>query len=142
MNNAPCGTCAYTCGSAANREPHNNLKAQICVLGGIPFYCHKGSDKWKDPKNHGIISKVRFKELNLPICQGWVRRVRALAKVGYYKKNPTTRKIIAQIAAESLEIFVSSKDRKEKRQALRTLGKMLNKLNDLSKSFLPREQGE
>lgn len=117
---APCSGCAFTPGAAANLEPHNQLKGQICLLGGEPFYCHDGKD-WQSPQYHGRISRAQFKEFDPQICQGWASRVRLLAKAGYYKEKPLWRKAWAQIARKALEEFCATKNRKEKRQAMRTL---------------------
>jgi protein gp37 len=50
-------TCAFTPGSVANLEPHNNVKAKLCVLGPLPFFCHQNIDWQNTPsRQSGLLS--------------------------------------------------------------------------------------
>lgn len=114
---APCSGCALTCGAQANIEPHNQITAKLCVLGGSPFWCHEGKD-WKDPANHGHMSKERFRALGLKICGGWVREVQRLAAAGYFKECRMWKAACAQLGIESLELYRAESDPAEKAELL------------------------
>ena len=81
---APCDGCAFTEGAEANLEVWNNLKSQLCVLGGLPFVCHHDRD-WRNTK------QMRIEEAYADgwmICAGWKREVRALAALGGFAQKP------------------------------------------------------
>src|SRR5688572_13119984 len=81
---SPCEGCALTEGAAANCEAHNSLKVQLCVLGGIPFFCHDNID-WRNPEMHRA-TREQLRARGLRVCAGWKREVGDLAKSGYYKR--------------------------------------------------------
>ncbi len=51
MKRERCNDCAFTAGTEPNLYPPSKLRADLCLMNGEPFYCHKG-DK--------------------PVCQGWI----------------------------------------------------------------------
>jgi hypothetical protein len=90
----PCGGCAFTEGTAANREPYNALKAQICLMGGIPFHCHHNIEWWK-PEEHK--KKTREQVQKMEICRGWQREVAQLAATGYFKTLRAEKKVYGEL---------------------------------------------
>jgi hypothetical protein len=104
---APCGGCALSAGACANLEPYNQLRARIAVRAGLPFYCHATPlASWKDP----IAFKVAIlRHERIPICQGWVREVRALASTGYYTTPARQlQKDLGATALRAIETFVNT----------------------------------
>jgi hypothetical protein len=120
----PCEGCAFTEGSAANREPYNALKAQICLLGGIPFHCHHNIEWWK-PEAHK--KKTRAQVQQMEICGGWQREVAKLAATGYFKTLRAEKKVYGQLGLGALETFVGGLECK-KAMARRTLDRIIRAL--------------
>src|SRR5687768_13908566 len=100
----PCEGCAFTEGSEANREPYNALKAQLCILGGLPFYCHHDMD-WRNPDAHKKKSRQAVRQME--ICAGWKREVAALARAGYFKANRLIKRAYGELGLCAVETFAS-----------------------------------
>jgi hypothetical protein len=120
----PCEGCAFTEGSAANREPYNALKAQICLLGGIPFHCHRNIEWWK-PEEHKKKTPEQVQQME--ICGGWQREIAQLAATGYFKTERCRNKLLGQLALGALETFVHGFKCK-KATAKRTLDRIIRAL--------------
>jgi hypothetical protein len=138
----PCTGCALTDGAAANCEPENNLKAMLCVLGGVPFYCHVGMD-WQTDESH---KRTRRQAISLgirpPVCAGWKREVAALARTGYYRDRAPLKREFAILGLANLQTYVdASADSQEKQDALQVLGSVLEVLTDEQAKFLPVVEG-
>lgn len=123
----PCATCALTEGSQAHREPHNNLRAQLCVMGAIPFYCHHDAagnlrDLADMPR---AMAAAEIRAGRLRICEGWRRETKALALSGYFARAAELKRAFAQLGLGALQIFTASDDPKEKRRASKTLRDVL-----------------
>ena len=132
MCNQPCETCAFTEGSDANLEPHNAIKGQLCVLGGIPFYCHHGQEWWTEEAAKIPPSKIR--ELQIPICQGWRREVAKLAAIGHFRKGAAITKAFAQIGLGELQVLCSKNlDDEDKEEAKRVLEAVFKNLIERKK---------
>lgn len=128
--NEQCEGCAFKKGSAANVEPHNNLKASLCASGAVPFYCHANLN-WRDPKAHGLKTRREIREGDYRICGGWTREVRRLSKLGYFATSfrRLVLKAYATTGLESLAIFVHpATDADDKRDARRTLADVIRAL--------------
>lgn len=139
MPDSPCEGCALTKGAAANREPDNNLKAQLCVLGALPFYCHAGFD-WKDPAAH-TASRRDARLRGIKICAGWKREVGSLAKTGYYKDRAPLKKEFAAIGITNLAAFLEAeRGSQEKKDACEVLGAVVRELNQQRLKFEHPEQ--
>lgn len=129
--NKPCEGCAFTEGAEANTEPQNNLKAQLCLLGGIPFYCHHSKDGTLQDLSDIPRAKVREQVRigRMVICQGWRREVAALAVKGYYREQLEAKRAFAAFGLGALQIFVSTEDKAEKRKAAKNLKDIILSLN-------------
>ena len=100
----PCSSCAFAKGCAANLEPYNRVRSEICAQAAIPFYCHDTFD-WKntDPDKMTRDEVVALRR-NMNICQGWRRRVRQLASRGHFK-NAGVREIRRLLGHRALAIL-------------------------------------
>jgi hypothetical protein len=128
VSHEPCEGCALTTDAAANCEPQNNLTAQLCVLGGIPFYCHRNID-WQNPATH-VMAKEELREQGITICEGWRREVSALARTGCYKEHGAAKREIARFGVTQLNKFVNAEPESfEKRDALESLEWAVKELN-------------
>jgi hypothetical protein len=117
-----CQGCAFKEGSEANREPHNNLKAQLCAHGGVPFYCHAVIN-WRDPKMHGKKTRKEIREGGFRICGGWKREVAQLARAGFFGTafERLVKRAYAESGLEALVIFCASEEGEDKEDARRQL---------------------
>jgi hypothetical protein len=124
--NEQCKSCAFKKGTEANKEPHNNLKAQLCSLGAVPFYCHESID-WRDPDSHRMRTHGELRELRragkFQMCGGWQREVNRLARLGFFGTafHRMVKRAYAMTGLEALAIFVASDDAEDKRDARRQL---------------------
>jgi hypothetical protein len=102
----PCNGCALTDGACANQEPHNQLRAKICVRAGLPFYCHDTRiADWRD----AIAFKVAILSRRpIPICRGWAREVARLAATGYFTRARALKRRLGEAALSALERFIST----------------------------------
>lgn len=115
----PCDGCALTPGSKAALEVAPALKAMICVLGGIPFWCnhHDGVDR----SAPAYLPRREFHQMidagEVRICEGWRRDVRARAAAG---ELSAMRRALAQAALELLDAFVLEHDGSPEKEELRS----------------------
>jgi len=119
----PCGECAFTKASAAYREPHNALKGVLCLLGGLPFYCHHNIDWW-NPDLDGYMPRAR----DLDICAGWKRETQKLAATGYFKKHRMIKQTYAKIGLGALVTFIHGISKSEKAKAMKALDGVIRAL--------------
>lgn len=135
---SPCKGCALKEGAAANCEPANNIKAQLCVLGAIPFYCHENLD-WQNPEAHKA-KRADVKMLGVGICQGWKREVAELAKTGYYRDRGDSKKDLAAIGIVNLAKFIESeRGSQAKNDASEILEFIIKELNEQRGFFVEKE---
>lgn len=120
----PCEGCAFTPGAEANREPQNNLRAQLCLLGGIPFYCHHDDEgNLRDLSDiHPSQRRAEIQAGRLRICAGWRREVAAASAAGYYRTNRDAKRAYAVFGLGALARYLTAKGRREKRRLARVLG--------------------
>lgn len=118
----PCSGCALTVGAAANREPSNVLKAELCVLGGMPFLCHDGQD-WKDPASHQQTRREAIRK-GYRVCAGWARRAKEHGQAGYYRSDIDEKR---RIAGEGMQLLdaLSHEEGEEKEETLEELRSIL-----------------
>lgn len=88
-----CDECAFKEGSEANQEPYNMVQSQLCVFGGLPFYCHHGMD-WR-ASNRRAQADTLITEGKMKICNGWKLGVKKLAAKGWFKQNVMAKKLRA-----------------------------------------------
>lgn len=126
-----CDTCAFRAGCITHeKEPHNRLKALICALGGLPFYCHySDAGDWSSTS----ISKLNREESmtlrrDLPVCQGWKAEVKRLAGVGHFRKATRARRWVALHALRLVQRFIDSDNPEEKADVERDLYRALDLL--------------
>lgn len=125
----PCEGCAFTEGAAANLEPDSNLKGQLCVLGGLPFYCHSTFDCRKES---GVGTKADVRRLGMRICRGWKREVAALAGTGYYDDRREVKRQMALIGTANLQRWIDAEEgSREKRDAWEIFGAVIKSLIEL-----------
>ena len=126
--NKPCAGCAFVKDTAANSEPYNALTAQICLLGGVPFYCHHDEDCTK-PDAHKPKGRSAMR-----ICAGWRRETAQLSRSGYFKIHKAEKRVYAQIALAALDTFTgketSQVDQKTAHRTLRDCLKWLFQARD------------
>jgi hypothetical protein len=99
----PCEGCAFTEGTEANLCPYNRLKGELCLLGGVPFYCHHDID-WRSPQTHKKKSRQEVRAIK--VCAGWRREVAELAATGYFKTERAEKKANGELGLGALETFV------------------------------------
>jgi hypothetical protein len=106
ISTSPCDSCAFTPGAEANSEPHNNLRGQLCLLGGLVFYCHHDrAGALQDLKGMRMAERgALVREGKLVVCQGWRREVQALAQAGYYLENQAIKRMYAELGLGALLI--------------------------------------
>jgi len=129
QNASPCDTCALRDGSITNtNEPHNRLRAMICVEAALPFYCHySGAGDWSDIG----ISKLNQAESmtmrrELPICQNWKAQVAAKAKTGFYDKaTRQIRRWAGIFALQQINRFIEAEPGAIKDHALKQIEQVL-----------------
>jgi hypothetical protein len=100
-----CDTCALGQGKGAACEPYNALRAQICVLGGIPFACHHNFN-WRG----GKVEWFKLPRNQRKMCGGWQREVRALSLKGYFDEYRSIRRAVAEVALDSIEEMLQCSD--------------------------------
>lgn len=124
-----CEGCAFKSGAAANREPNNFLKAQLCALGALPFYCHDGQD-WRDPESHSVATRREIRGRGIRICFGWKTAVGKLAREGHFREGRILKQCFAVAGLEALHGFLHAGDDAEfKAESLDRLKKILTSLN-------------
>lgn len=146
MKKTPCHDCALLSGSITQKEPHNVLKAEICVLGGLVFYCHDTIDGWKTQGK--FTTRKQIQEERWKPCAGWAGKVQELAKIGYFHQDEWFTRLIqqerAKAAIAALDDYISldgEKKREEKEDARLNLEEYITDLrNDLEKFKKGRTQ--
>jgi hypothetical protein len=121
--NVGCVTCAFRSGSETRFEPVPVLESQLCVLGGLPFYCHydrNGVDFHASEEKPG--------RLDLVVCEGWKREIREASRDPRWRRRRLLRKAYAQIGLDSLKILTSAEEATERKEALRKIGQAIEYL--------------
>jgi hypothetical protein len=115
-SNVGCDSCAFREASVTRREPYNTMKAMLCDLGGVPFYCHH------DRSGHDFhADEVKPDVKELRICQGWAAKMRERAKDPRWREGRKLRKSLAQLGLGALELLVDNKDAQDRKSKLRTI---------------------
>jgi hypothetical protein len=131
ISTSPCDSCAFTPGAEANSEPHNNLRGQLCLLGGLVFYCHHDrAGALQDLKGMRMAERgALVREGKLVVCQGWRREVQALAQAGYYLENQAIKRMYAELGLGALLMFTGEAEGLEKERARDILYDVIMALN-------------
>jgi hypothetical protein len=134
-----CETCAFRPGSDAARESNNYIKARLCALGGLPFYCHEGTN-WKDPHSHRVASHAELRARGIRVCAGWKAEVGRLADAGHFRKGRLFKRALAFVGLESLIIFLSKEsDPEDKAEALASLKRTFGQLTRAGRAALKKK---
>lgn len=107
-----CRTCAFRPGCTTHEdEPHNRLKAMICELAAVPFYCHQGTD-WRNHNLHGLEAEQAMAlRRTMPVCEGWRQAVGRSAAEGRYPKDMAgLRRLIGVRALQLLAEFLHGEE--------------------------------
>jgi hypothetical protein len=108
-----CSSCAFRAGCETRHEPLPVLEAALCVLGGIPFYCHH------DKAGRDFhASKDKPTMVDLVVCEGWKREVRAASRDPRWRKKRMLRRTYAQIGIEALNVLTAGADEATRKHAL------------------------
>lgn len=119
---SPCQQCAFS-KQGAGKEPYNSLRARVCALGPVPFFCHHGLD-WKDQKNWvGPILTQNCRQSG--ICEGWRAEVRRLAAKGWYGEFRIIKQLIAKHCLKLIDVFADEQDQTKKPEHVKKLQRML-----------------
>jgi hypothetical protein len=94
------------------------MKAQLCLLGGVPFYCHEGTN-WKDPQVH--LPRARIDVQGMKVCESWKRQISALAKRGYFKNRGAVKRNYAQLGLGALAMVTVGATEVERKFCMKTL---------------------
>jgi hypothetical protein len=123
-----------TKGAAANLEPHNHLRAMLCVLGAIPFWCHENI-RWRR-KGSNIVTPKDLRNEGIQICAGWKREVARLAGAGYYKDHPDVTRFLAELGLGMLAILCSDESGEiDKEKAKDRLTRIFTRLTEKQRKF-------
>lgn len=134
-----CETCAFRPGSEAARESNNYIKSRLCALGGVPFYCHEGTD-WKDPASHVVKNYAELRARGIRVCAGWKAETGRLARAGHFVKGRLFKRAFAIIGLESLIIYLSKEtDAEDKAEALANLKRCFGSLTRSGRSALKKK---
>jgi hypothetical protein len=128
----PCEGCAFSPGSITHdEEPHNNLRGQLCLLGGIVFYCHHAADgSLQNLKGMRMEERGRLvREGKLIVCQGWRREVATLSHEGYYREHGDIKRMYAELGLGALLLFTGEAEGLEKERARDLLYDVIMALN-------------
>jgi hypothetical protein len=125
--NVGCGSCAFRDGSVTRHEPYNAIRAQICALGGVPFYCHRDMDGPVGDEFRGRLPPG----IPYTVCEGWKSEVRRRAKLSWWRESLRMRRTIARIALLHFEGFIDS-DPKRKKHHLAVFKRALHLLTKKS----------
>jgi hypothetical protein len=125
----PCSTCALKPGTVTfEEEPHNFLRAELSVLGGLPFHCHHRKGDEREMENDAEVACSILKG-EIPTCAGWRREVAKLARIGYYRENLSRRKDFAKVGLRCVEMLASpTVSRQDKDWAFEMLKEVLRAL--------------
>jgi hypothetical protein len=130
-NRNPCDGCAFTEGAVANCEPQNNLRSQLALLGGVPFYSHHlTSGEEVDLDDFKPLTPELMRSLGVQVCAGWRREVKELASTGYFIDNREAKRIYAIAGLGLLNQFLEAEqDSPEKQDASSKLRNVILALN-------------
>lgn len=138
----PCDTCAFEPGTVTHdREPHNHLKALICLLAGLPFHCHylkDGRDIHADPAYHERMTAGEARQHGFEICAGWKREIKLLADAGYFKERRMVTKANGIIGLDELYVFLNSEG-EDKEDARLQLEKVMTWFGEKRRKFMGEE---
>lgn len=102
-----CDTCAFREGCVTyEEEPHNKLRAEICVTAPLPFHCHysKAGD-WSTLSLANLnATEAMTLRRELKICEGWRAEVKRRAARGEYADRET-RKILHWAGIHALQLI-------------------------------------
>lgn len=136
--NIQCDGCAFKPGGEANKEPYNSLRAHVCALGPIPFYCHHDVD-WR--AQHGwSASQVREQCRVAGVCGGWTAEVQRLHARGFYNNFRVIRQAVAKQCLMAIELFTNDTNTpKQKLETRKLLFKMVRFLasKDITHKKIP-----
>jgi hypothetical protein len=127
-----CATCAFDTKSETAGEPYNVLKGHICVLAGIPFYCHHRRSDGHDFHKDRVFTSRAFVQREMTICRGWQREVRALEEVRTPdSRTRVGRMIVRSVGKDAIEYLEIVGDPKRgHKRAIKRLGQILKTLAD------------
>lgn len=111
-----CESCAFRLASETRREPYNTMKATLCDLGGVPFYCHydKAGHDFHADEAKPVVEQLK-------VCEGWKQAMRKRSKDSRWMEGRTLRKSLAQLALGALELLVDNEDAQDRKTKLRTI---------------------
>lgn len=99
-----CASCAFRRGSPTRYEPYNAIRAKICALGGVPFYCHDGFDGPPGDEYRGQFPPGAPRR----VCCGWKAEVAANAKQPWWRDSRSMRQTVARIALIYVDDAINS----------------------------------
>ncbi|HEV7674353.1 MAG TPA: hypothetical protein VGQ12_07475 [Candidatus Angelobacter sp.] len=112
----PCDTCAFRNGAEANSEPYNRLRALVCAVSGIPFYCHHGFD-WQTTDisliNRRFVPVGGELTCRMHACAGWKREVARFKANGQIPSDPAVRSVQRQFGEYALCLIKAAIDAPE-----------------------------
>lgn len=115
--NIGCGSCAFRKSSPTRAEPYNAIRALLCELGGVPFYCHydkSGRDFHHTPDDKPVLVQLR-------VCEGWKAAVRKRAANPEWREDRSLRKTVAGVALGAVERLAQPYEPHEREQLLKTI---------------------
>lgn len=121
--NIGCGTCAFREASDTRGEPYNVMKATLCQLGGVPFYCHYSKD---GEDFHASKSKPPVEQLQ--VCEGWKAAMREIKDDPRFNRSLRIRKAFAELGLGALEQLVDCDDEAKRKHALKVIGQVVERL--------------
>ncbi|MGH9522214.1 MAG: hypothetical protein ACRD3E_06755 [Terriglobales bacterium] len=121
----PCDTCAFGNAGAA-LEAYNNLRARVCALGAVPFFCHHSID-WQS-QHSWKPNEIRRNARQSGVCAGWKREVKALTAKGWFKHARWLRHALAAVLLERINEWADEKDEARKSALLTQIKAMLRVL--------------
>lgn len=112
----PCDTCAFRKDAEAYTEPYNRLRALVCAVSGIPFYCHHGFD-WRTTDlvqvNRRFVPVGGELTGRVQACAGWKREVARLKASGQISPKPDVRKVQRIFGEYALHLIKAAIDAPE-----------------------------
>lgn len=131
-----CEDCAFKRGGAANKEKYNKLRAEVCALGAVPFFCHHEVD-WENRNWTPAQEKQNCRIAGS--CAGWRMRVRELKAKGWFNEFRSIRQAFAKIWLRLIDEWTEQKDPQKKRRTLLQMKSILKFLatKDIADKELP-----
>ena len=124
----PCESCAFREGAAAHNEVYNRLRAQICALTGVPFWCHHTTSGADITGSSSFKTKAEVSAVGLRICEGWKREVVQNVKPGPATFKRLVRRWKGEAILEMIEEFVRSEG-EDKQEVLQRLDHAIRTLH-------------